>query len=105
MSRFTHVLGDLFEAVGVYLFTFLGIVMSQYAPLLLQKDPIVTSMEWVRLGLSAIMALYIVARDEETGDKAGRRSHIKKRLATAFTHGYAWNGMVGLAVTAAVNGG
>jgi hypothetical protein len=97
MTKFRKLLADLFEEAGVYLFTLLGIVLSQYAPLLLQPGAINVSLGWVRFGISAGMALYLVARDEGEGDKEGRSKNLRKRLAGACAAGYMWNGIVGLA--------
>jgi hypothetical protein len=94
-------LADTFEAVGVYFFTFLGIVLSQYAPLLLKQGKIDTPFEWIRLAISAAIAFYIVATNEATGDPDGKRNNLKHRLAHSFAQGYAWNGMIGIAGQAA----
>ena len=89
------------QTLGVYFFTFLGIVLSQYAPLLLKEGSIDTPFQWIRLGISAAIALYIVVTDETQGDAAGKAANLKKRLSTAFAHGYMWNGLMGLAGQAA----
>jgi hypothetical protein len=101
MPRIRKWVGDLFGAIGVYIFTFLGIILSQYAPLLLKQGIIDTPFEWIRLGISGAIAFYIIASDESEGDEEGKKRNLKKRLAHAFTHGYCWNGLLGLAGQAA----
>lgn len=103
MARMRKLLSDLIESIGVYIFTFLGILLSQYAPLLLTQGRIDTAFEWARLGISAAIAFYIVASDEGDGDAAGRARNLKKRLAHAFTHGFTWSGILGIAGQAAGN--
>ena len=97
MTKFRRVLGEVFEEIGVYLFTLIGIVLSQYAPMLIQSGEIRLGSQWLRLAVSAGMALYLVAKDESSGDKEGRAANLKKRLASAISSGYMWNGLVGLA--------
>jgi len=94
-------LGAVVQAVGVYVFTLLGIMLSQFAPLLMEQGPIQTPFQWIRLFISAGLALYIVASEEGRGNDAeAKAANIKRRLATAFTHGYTWNGLLGLGAQA-----
>lgn len=101
MSRLTKAIGRFFEAFGVYLFTLIGILLSQYAPLLLKQGTIDTPFEMIRLGISAVVAFYIVATDETTDDPEGKKKNLKRRLAHAFTHGFTWNSIIGIAGQAA----
>jgi hypothetical protein len=101
MKRAGRVLRGLVEAIGVYVCTLLGILLSQYAPLLLKQGQLNTTIEWARLVISAAVALYVVASDEGKGDPEGRKRNLKRRLSNAFAAGYVWNGMLGLAGQAA----
>lgn len=89
------------DDVAVYAATFLGVLLSQYAPLLLEHGPINTTFEWLRLAISAVIAFYIVVSGESGGDREGKRANVRRRLAAAFAHGIAWNTLVGIAGQAA----
>jgi hypothetical protein len=97
MRKAGKVFVSCLEGVGVYFCTFLGILLAQYAPLLMKQGSVDTTVEWVRLGLSAGIAFYVLAVEEGKGDEEGRRRNLKKRLCHAFTSGYAFNGLLGLA--------
>jgi len=97
MKKISTIIGDILESIGVYLFTLIGIFLAQYAPLLLKSEPVDTPFQWLRLALSAGVALYIVMTDEGTGDKEGKKANLKKRLAHSLTQGYMWAGLMGMA--------
>jgi hypothetical protein len=101
MTKFGKFAREIWYAVAVYIATFLGIVLSQYAPLLLTKGKLDNVFDFVRLGISALVAFYVVATQEQGGDEEGKRKNINKRIANAFAHGIAWNSIMGIAGTAA----
>ena len=101
MKRITAILGAIWRGAVVYLATLVGIVLSQYAPLLLSHERIDTAFDWFRLGISCLIAFYLVAGQEEGGDEEGKRKHLKRRIANALAHGIAWNSILGIAGTAA----
>lgn len=88
-------------SVSVYMATLVGIILSQYAPLLLTHERLDSAFDFVRLGISAAVAFYVVANDENGGDEEGKRRNFRKRIASAFAHGVAWNSLMGIAGTAA----
>jgi hypothetical protein len=101
MAKLKTVLASIIAAVGVWLATLMGVLLSQYAPLLLTQARLDSVFDWVRLGISAVLSLYIVSQDESSGDPDGKRKNLKRRVATAFAHGMAWSQMVGIAGLAA----
>lgn len=81
----------------VYLSTLLGILLSQYAPLLLSHQPISTTFQWIRLAISMAIAFYIMAGQESGGDIEGKAKNFKRRVANAMAHGISWNTIMGIA--------
>ncbi len=100
MTKVGRFVENLFEGVGVYLFTFMGILLSQYGPMLGKRDPINVKLEWIRLAISAAMALYIVMKDESKGDAEGRKNNLKRRLGKAFSNGVSFNVISGIGIQA-----
>jgi len=95
--------GDVSDDFAAYVFTLAGVVLAQLAPYLATRgriDPHVLG-DWARLGISALVALYIVSTNETGADtpekKAGKRANFKVRMANAFAHGVAWNTLMGMA--------
>jgi len=101
MAKIKTILNKIIGGAGVYVCTFLGIVLSQYAPFLVGSGEIGASFGWVRLGVSSLMALYLVSQDESSGDAEGKSRNLKRRLGSAFKEGFLWNSMIGLAGQAA----
>jgi hypothetical protein len=95
------IVGAAFNAISVYLSTLIGILLSQYAPLLLTHSRLDSAFDFVRLGISAAVAFYVVASQEQGGDEEGKKRNFKKRIANAFSHGIAWNSIMGIAGAAA----
>lgn len=88
-------------SVIVYMSTLLGIMLSQYAPLLLSHGKIDTAFQWIRLGISMGIAFYLMVGQEEGGDAEGKAKNFKRRIANAISHGMAWNTLMGIAGQAA----
>ena len=92
---------SLYTGAAVYVATLIGILLSQYAPLLLKHDRLDITFDFVRLAISAAVAFYIIAQDEGQGDPAGKKANLRKRIGNAFAHGVAWNSIMGIAGAAA----
>jgi hypothetical protein len=101
MKKLSTVIGDIFEELGVYVFTLLGIMLNQYVPILLKQGTIDTPFQWIRLVVSSVLALYIVMKDESGGDPQGKKGNLRRRLAAAFSHGFMFNQMVDIVGQAA----
>jgi hypothetical protein len=100
MTKFRKALTELFEGIGVYVMTFLGMMMAQYGPILMRPADTDLTLQWVRIGASAALAFAIVIQDEKTGDEEGKKANLKRRLSHAFTHGVTWNVIAGIGVQA-----
>jgi hypothetical protein len=101
MPKVITIVKDAFFGVAVYLATLIGILLSQYAPLLLTHARLDTAFDFVRLAISMAVAFYVVASQENGGDEEGKKRNFKKRIANAFSQGVAWNSIMGIAGTAA----
>lgn len=101
MTRFQHFLKHLLRDLGVYVCTLAGVLCAQYAPELLKGRQMNTAFQVVRLIGSLILTLFIVASSEVAGDQIAKQAHTGRRWAAAFTHGYTWNGLIGIAGQAA----
>lgn len=95
---------DVIDEVGAYVCTLAGLLMSQFYQAASESGSpelsllFATQFSRLRIVLAAIAALYIVLRSEEKGDDyAGRRTHMKGRMARALCSGFTANGVVGLA--------
>jgi len=83
---------------AVYAATLAGIFIAQFAPQLVSSGGIsLKAYGWVRLGISALIAFYLVVGQEEGGDQAGKDAHLKRRVANALSHGIAYNAVIGIA--------
>jgi hypothetical protein len=101
MTKIEKLFTTIFGNLAVYTFTLMGILLSQYAPLLLQQGKISATVQGIRLAISAVIALYIVTTDEGHGEPDGKQKNWKRRMSHAFTQGYTWNGLLGIASQAA----
>lgn len=89
------------QSVFVYMATLVGVLLSQYAPLLISHAPIATTFQWIRLAISMGIAFYLVVGQEEGGDSEGKRKNFKRRVANALAHGMSWSSLIGIAGLAA----
>lgn len=101
MKKLWTTLTDTGSSILVYLATLTGIVIAQYGPKLLTSERLDTAFDWVRLGISCLIAFYLVVGQEEGGDAEGKKKHLKRRIANALAHGISWNTILGIAGTAA----
>ena len=91
------------SGILVYLCTLAGIFIAQFGPQLVSVDHAISLKAYgaVRLGLSAVMAFYLMVGQETGGDDLGKAKNLKRRLVNALSHGVSWNALIGLAGTAA----
>jgi len=97
---------DILDDFLAYLLTIVGILISNYIPLLKTTNMINIQMDWFRVGISAIIALMIIAKQEtleldETGSKekskVGRKKRFLIRMFNALSQGIAWSTMINMA--------
>ena len=90
---------DIFDDFLAYLLTIIGILLSNYLPLLKTTGHIQPDLDWWRVGISAIVALMIIGKQEalepdETGNKSkakeGRKKRFGVRMFNALSQGIAW---------------
>ena len=86
---------------GVYFFVLAGIILSRYMPQFRSGDRLVwIPMSWVRMAISAMIALMIVGsvdfdadRDKSKGKRKGRR--VLARITLAIGQGFLWQSIIG----------
>jgi hypothetical protein len=108
MGRFKKVWNKIFDVLDdilAYILTILGIVFSNYLPLLKSPDPINISIGWWRIALAAMVALLVIGKQEnldidESGStdksRAGRRKRFWARMMNAFAQGVMWSQIISL---------
>ena len=96
MPKLRAILENIASGVGVYFATFIGILLSQYAPLLLTHGQLDFVFDTVRTVISGVVAFYIVMNDEAGGDLEGKRKNLRKRIGAAFAHGVTWSTLIGI---------
>jgi hypothetical protein len=91
---------DLLDDFLAYVLTIVGILLSNYIPLLKTTGIIDIKMDWFRIGISAIVAIMIIGKQEsleldETGSKekskAGRKKRFSIRMFNALAQGISWS--------------
>lgn len=89
---------DVLDDILAYVLTIVGIVFSNYIPLLKTNQTIDLNLSLGRIVVAAIVALIIVGRQEYIpikGDnaeaRAGRRRNFTMRMVNALMQGIAWN--------------
>ena len=103
-KKFLSRLADIFDGFLAYVLTIVGILASNYLPLLKTGGAITFDLAWQRLALSAIVALLIIGKQEQiTGDdkersKAGRRRNFGPRMINALAQGLAWAQIMNVAM-------
>jgi hypothetical protein len=97
---------DVVDDFLAYILTILGIMISNYLPLLKTSGTIHIETDWWRLGISAIVALMLIGRQEtlvadENGSidkaKAGRKKKFSLRMFNALSMGMAWAQLIDMA--------
>ena len=96
MKRFWARIIDVADDILAYVLTVVGILVSNYLPVLKTTGHIDVSLDWWRIAIASLVALMIVAQQEHVdptvpGAKAGKRSNFGKRMGNALAHGIAWN--------------
>jgi len=98
---------DVLDDILAYILTVIGILASNYLPLLKTNDPIDISITWWRVGLAAIMALLVIGKQEsldmdENGStekaRAGRRKRFSTRMVNALAQGVMWSQLISLTI-------
>lgn len=109
MSRLKKVWNKFVDVVDdflAYFLTIIGIMISNYIPLLKTTGTIHIETDWWRIGISAIVALMIIGRQEtltidENGStdkaKAGRKKKFSLRMFNALSQGMAWAQLIDIA--------
>ena len=105
MTRFLSRFIDVADDMLAYVLTIIGILLSNYLPMLKSTGRIDVAVDPWRIGISAVVAILIVGRQEkmtpdETGNtekaRAGRRKNFGPRMVNALSQGIAWNQIVQL---------
>lgn len=103
MKRIWPRVFDVLDDFLAYALTIVGILASNYLPLLKTTGRIDVSLDMWRVGIAAIVALLIVTKQEaldpadREGAKAGRKKNFGLRMANALSQGIAWNQLIQLA--------
>ncbi len=106
LKKFWHNTLDILDDFLAYILTVVGILCSNYLPLLKTNQPIDITIDWWRIGLSAIVALLIIGKQENLdvdseGDtkksREGRRKRFSLRMINALAQGIMWNQIIQLA--------
>jgi len=53
-------------------------------------------LNWIRVGVAAVIALIIIGQQEKGGDPAGKRANFVSRMGNALAHGIAWTSLLQL---------
>jgi hypothetical protein len=97
---------DLTDDFLAYVLTIIGIMLSNYLPLLKTTGTIDIKADWWRMGISAMVALLIIGKQEslaidENGstDKAkeGRKKKFSIRMFNALSNGISWATLIDMA--------
>jgi hypothetical protein len=97
---------DVLDDILAYILTIIGIMVANYIPLLKTTGTIQIEADWWRLGISAIVALMIVGKQEkleadEGGStvkaREGRKNRFTIRMFNALSQGIAWQTMIDMA--------
>lgn len=94
---------DVADDLAAYVLTIVGILISNYLPLLKETGAIDVRLDVWRVGIAAIVALLVVTRQEaldpadKEGSRKGRRRNFSLRMANALSHGIAWDQIMQLA--------
>jgi hypothetical protein len=97
---------DVIDDFLAYFLTIIGIMISNYLPLLKTTGTIHIETDWWRIGISAVVALMIIGKQEtliadENGStdkaKAGRKKKFTLRMFNALSQGMAWAQLIDMA--------
>jgi hypothetical protein len=102
MARLWPKVMDVLDDVLAYILTIVGILLSNYLPVLKVTGHVDLHIDPWRVGIASLVALLVVTKQESLGgldkeaSKAGRRRNFGQRMASALSHGIAWNQIVQL---------
>ena len=97
---------DIVDGFLAYILTIIGIMLSNYLPLLKTTGTINIQADWWRMAISAMVALLIIGKQEtlsadENGStekaKAGRKKKFSLRMFNALSQGMAWAQLIDMA--------
>lgn len=103
MKRFWPKVFDIADDVLAYVLTIVGILLSNYVPLLKETGAMDIHIDPWRVGIASLVAILVVAKQESLDPndhdaaKAGRRRNFGQRMAAALSHGIAWNQIMQMA--------
>lgn len=90
-----HWFSEVWDDLLVYLFTLLGVLLSQYIPIFKTGADFDISTNGGRFIIGALVALMLVMKDEDTANvpdkttvKASKRKNLRRRLGSAMGQGY-----------------
>jgi hypothetical protein len=82
---------DVSDDVLAYLLTVVGILASNYIPMLQTGEHINIELSIGRVIIAGLVALLLVGWQENKGDdKVGKKANFKLRMINAVAHGLAW---------------
>ncbi len=98
MKKFWNGFLDVTDDFLAYILCLMGVLLVQYVPYLAVAGKIPTDIfiDWARLGISAVIALYVILNQEKGGDPAGKRNNSPQRMINAFQAGAGWNALIGI---------
>jgi hypothetical protein len=106
LKQFWNKVFDFLDDILAYILTIIGIIVSNYIPLLKTSGTIHIEADWWRLGISAIVALMLIGKQEalvadNEGSidkaKAGRKKKFSLRMFNALSQGMAWAQLIDMA--------
>jgi hypothetical protein len=106
IKQFWNKFFDLLDDILAYILTIIGILCSNYLPLLKSNEEININIGIWKIVLASIVALMIIGRQEnldidENGSKIkakeGRKKRFFSRMMNALAQGIMWNQLMQLA--------
>jgi hypothetical protein len=104
LKKYWYAIFDVLDDVLAYALTIIGIIMSNYIPMLKQNGKIDFIVDWPRLAIAAVVAILIVGKqegldiDKEDGTTAkareGRRRRFGFRMVNALSQGMMWSQLI-----------
>lgn len=83
------------EHLLIYVSVVLGVLLTESVLDIQQNEGLVISFSWVRVGVAAIMSMFVMSYFETGVDKiVGKNRKIFRRVSHAFSQGAALRGMI-----------
>jgi hypothetical protein len=103
-KKIAEAAAEALDDVLAYILTVVGILASSYLPLLAGTGKIEVVVDYWRLGLSAVVALLIVGKQEQldappdnrVAARAGRKKRFGHRMSNALAQGMMWAQVMGI---------